>query len=96
MAFSVPAAASESGSELTYHEETLKHFLREKGYSPLAVNEGLAVVLAELADESFTGIGISCGGGMCNVALSYLSIPSLTFSIQRAATSSTGRSGSRA
>jgi hypothetical protein len=38
-------------------------------------------VLAELADESFTGIGISCGGGMCNVALSYLSVPSLTFSI---------------
>jgi hypothetical protein len=38
-------------------------------------------VLAELAKESFTGIGISCGGGMCNVAVSYLSIPSLTFSL---------------
>jgi hypothetical protein len=81
IAFSVPAASAETGNELTYHEETLKAHLRGRGYAPLAVNEGLAVVLAELAAESFTGIGISCGGGMCNVALSYLSIPSLTFSI---------------
>jgi hypothetical protein len=81
LAFSVPAAGAEINSELTYHEGTIKNYLRTKGYNPLAVNEGLAVVLAELADESFTGIGISCGGGMCNVALAYLSIPSITFSI---------------
>jgi len=83
LAFSVPAGAGDMESELTYHEETLKHFLRSRGYTPIAVNEGLAVVLAELANESFTGIGISCGGGMCNVALAYLSIPSLTFSIAK-------------
>lgn len=81
IAFSVPAAARDMGAELTYHEETIKHYLRDRGYTPLAVNEGLAVVLAELAKENFTGIGISCGGGMCNVAFSFLSIPSLTFSI---------------
>lgn len=81
LAFSVPAASNVTGHELTYHEETLKRYLRERGYTPLAVNEGLAVVLAELAKEGFTGVGISCGGGMCNVALSYLSIPSMTFSI---------------
>lgn len=83
LAFSVPAASAETGHELTYHEETLKRYVRERGYTPLAVNEGLAVVLAELAKESFTGIGISCGGGMCNVAVSYLSIPSLTFSLSQ-------------
>jgi hypothetical protein len=81
MAFSVPAPGGGIDAELTYHEGTIKNYLRGKGYSPLAVNEGMAVVLAELADDSFTGIGISCGGGMCNVALSYLSIPSLTFSV---------------
>jgi hypothetical protein len=81
IAFSVPAASAETGADITYHEETLKRYLKGRGYTPLAVNEGLAVVLAELANESFTGIGISCGGGMCNVALSYLSIPSLAFSI---------------
>jgi hypothetical protein len=81
MAFSVPAPGGGIHSELTYHEGIIKTYLRGKGYTPIAVNEGMAVVLAELADESFTGIGISCGGGMCNVALSYLSIPSLTFSM---------------
>ncbi len=81
MAFSVRAAGLEIASELTYHEGTIKNYLRGKGYAPLAVNEGLAVVLAELADESFTGIGISLGGGMCNVALAYLSIPSFAFSL---------------
>ena len=81
LAFSVPAAASETGHELTYHEETIKRYLQGRGYTPLAVNEGLAVVLAELSKEGFTGIGISCGGGMCNVAISYLSIPSLTVAL---------------
>lgn len=81
LAFSVPAPGGDINSELTYHEGSIKNFLRGKGYTPLAVNEGLAVVFAELAKESYTGIGISCGGGMCNVALSYLSVPSLTFSI---------------
>ena len=81
LAFSVPAPGGDINSELTYHEGSIKNFLRGKGYTPLAVNEGLAVIFAELAKESFTGIGISCGGGMCNVALSYLSIPSLTFSL---------------
>jgi hypothetical protein len=83
LAFSVPAPSAETGADLTYHEETVKRYLRGKGYKPLAVNEGLAVILAELADESYTGIGISCGGGMCNVALAYLSVPSLSFSIAK-------------
>lgn len=83
LAFSVPAACEQTGDDLTYHEETLKRYLAGRGYTPLAVNEGLAVVLAELANEGFTGIGISCGGGMCNVALAYLSVPSLTFSMAR-------------
>jgi hypothetical protein len=54
------------------------------GYTPVAINEGLAVVMSELADEAFTGIGISMGGGMCNVCLSYISVPVVTFSIQKA------------
>jgi hypothetical protein len=83
LAFSVPAASEETGADLTYHEESVKRYLQAKGYKPLAVNEGLAVILSELADESFTGIGISCGGGMCNVALAFLSVPSLTFSMAK-------------
>jgi actin-related protein len=41
------------------------------------------VIFAELEEENFSGIGISCGGGMCNVALAFLSIPSIMFSINK-------------
>ena len=53
------------------------------GYKAVAINEGLAVVFAELENNNFTGIGISCGGGMCNGTLAYLSIPSIMFSIAK-------------
>jgi actin-related protein len=50
----------------------------------MAINEGLAVVFSELEDHNFTGIGVSCGGGMCNVTLAFLSIPSIMFSLPKA------------
>jgi len=83
LAFSVPAAAPGKDAELTYHEATLRTHFESIGYKAVAINEGLAVVFSELEDENFTGIGISCGGGMCNAALAYLSIPAIMFSIPK-------------
>lgn len=83
LAFSVPAASDGRNSALTYHEATFRGYFQSLGYNAIAINEGLAVVFAELESENFTGIGISCGGGMCNVALSFLSIPSILFSIAK-------------
>jgi hypothetical protein len=84
LAFSVPAAAEGHDDDLTYHEATLRQYFQGLGYKAVAINEGLAVVFSELEDENFTGIGISCGGGMCNGTLAYLSIPSIMFSIPKA------------
>ena len=83
LAFSVPAAPPGGDPQLTYHEATLRRYYEAQGYKPIAINEGLAVVFSELEDQNFTGIGISCGGGMCNVTLAYLSIPSIMFSIPK-------------
>jgi actin-like ATPase involved in cell morphogenesis len=83
LAFSVPAAAQGRGSQLTYHEATLRQHFEAMGYRAVAINEGLAVIFAELEDNNFTGIGVSCGGGMCNATLAYLSIPSIMFSISK-------------
>ena len=58
-------------------------YFESLGYKAVAINEGLAVIFSELEDQNFTGIGISCGGGMCNVTLAYLSIPSIMFSITK-------------
>lgn len=83
LAFSVPAAPNGNEAQLTYHEATLRRYFESQGYKAVAINEGLAVIFSELEDQNFTGIGISCGGGMCNVALAFLSIPSIMFSIPK-------------
>src|SRR4051812_6301233 len=81
--FSVPAAAPGADDSVTYHEASLRQILSEFGYDVHSINEGLAVVYAELESSNFTGIGISCGGGLCNVFLSYMSVPVLSFSINK-------------
>ncbi len=53
-------------------------------YEPVSINEGLAIVYSELESSNYTGIGISCGGGLCNVCLAYLSVPIISFSIPKA------------
>jgi hypothetical protein len=82
--FSVPAAPSGEAGSLTYHETTIRQILTRLGYRAKSISEGLAVVYAELEDSNYTGIGVSCGGGLCNVCLSYLSVPVLSFSVPKA------------
>ena len=82
--FTVPAAPAGAEENLPYHKATLKQVFRDLGYEAETVNEGLAVVYSELESTNYTGIGISCGGGLCNVCFSYLSVPVITFSIPKA------------
>ena len=82
--FTVPAAPLGAEDAVTYHEATIKQILAETGYHSMSLNEGLAVIYSELESSNYTGIGISMGGGLCNVALAYLSVPVLSFSIPKA------------
>lgn len=82
--YTVPAAPLGAEENLTYHEVTLRQILSDLGYQATSVNEGLAVVYSELESSNYTGIGISCGGGLCNVCFSYLSVPVLSFSVPKA------------
>jgi hypothetical protein len=81
--FSVPAAPLDT-EENTYHETTLQQVLSELGYEAHGINEGLATVYAEMEESNYSGIGISCGGGLCNVCLAYLSVPVMSFSMAKA------------
>jgi hypothetical protein len=84
LCFTVPAAPLGHEDNLTYHETTLRQILSDMGYEVKSINEGLSVIYAELDQSNYTGIGISCGGGLCNVCLAYLSVPVMSFSIPRA------------
>jgi len=79
----LPFVPDNWGHRLIYHEAILRSFFISMGYRVKTVNEGLAVVLSELGDTNFSGIGVSLGGGMCNGCLSYLSLPILNFSIAK-------------
>jgi actin-like ATPase involved in cell morphogenesis len=81
--FSVPGKGEGVNGKLVYHEAMLRNFLQTLGYNARSINEGQAVVFSELQDENFTGIGISFGGGMCNVSVSFMSMPMITFSIPK-------------
>src|SRR5919205_804027 len=83
LCFSAPGKGEGAGGNLVYHEAVLKQFLQSLGYNAKPINEGQAVVFSELQEENFTGIGISLGGGMCNVSVSFMSMPMITFSIPK-------------
>lgn len=84
LCFSVPAAPLGADKEVIAHEADLKTMLSEMGYEASSISEGLAVVYGEMENSNYTGIGVSCGGGLCNVCLSYLSVPVFSFSIGKA------------
>jgi hypothetical protein len=81
--FTVPGNPMDSPASVVFHESVIKKHLESLGYSAISINEGLAVIFSELEADNFTGIGISLGGGMCNVCFSYLSVPVVAFSIQK-------------
>ncbi len=83
LCFSVPAPEPGSEMDLVFHEGMLRKHLVGLGYKAKSISEGMAIVLSDLADDNFTGIGISMGAGMCNVCLSFLSVPVIVFSISR-------------
>jgi hypothetical protein len=81
--YSVPGDPIDSDLSVAYHRDLFDAVLRSLGYKPSHIIEGHAVTFAELGEEDFTGIGISCGGGMFNICVAYKSMPALYFSTAR-------------
>jgi hypothetical protein len=82
--FSVPAPTGTAEEGIAYHQASIGQILTELGYQAQPIEEGLAVVFAEMSESNYTGIGISCGSGLCNVCLSVLSVPVISFSVPKA------------
>jgi len=87
LCYSVPANAINENTDADYHRKILeaifKAFKSEKGWKVDArpINEAMALVYAELGEKMFTGIGVSCGAGMVNVAFSLFGAEVFSFSI---------------
>jgi len=81
--FSVPANPVDADFNNIYHREMFKRFLTESGYAATPINEGMAVAWSELEDKDLTGLSISFGAGMINVAMSYKGLEVFSFSVAR-------------
>ena len=85
--YSVPANAINEETDADYHNKVLESIFKAyksktgKTVDARPINEALALVYAELQDKGFTGIGISFGAGMVNVAFSLFAAPVFQFAI---------------
>jgi hypothetical protein len=82
--FSIPAPGLEGSSAIAYHEASIQEILKQLGFNAQPIQEGLAVVFGEMSGSNYTGIGISCGSGLCNVCLAALSVPVISFAVPKA------------
>lgn len=82
--YSIPAAPVDApDKDVTYHEAVFKRVIEDLGYTAMPGNEAMAIIYSECAKDMFSGIGVSMGSGMSNVAMAYMTMPVLEFSVQR-------------
>ena len=81
--FSVPGEPLDADFNVIYHIKMIEGFLKSLGYAPTPINEAHAIILSELGGEEFTGMGLSFGGGMVNVCLSFMSVPIFKFTVAK-------------
>lgn len=85
--YCVPANAINEETDADYHGKILESIFRdfedENGHVVKAhpINEGLALVYAELGHKMSTGLGVSCGAGMVNVCFAKFGSPVFAFSL---------------
>jgi len=91
LCFCAPGDPVNKSSTTLFHKTILTNYLKGLGYTVECIPEALAIIYSErpVADDPdeedgqsvFTGIGISCGGGMANICLAKKKMPLINFSI---------------
>jgi actin-like ATPase involved in cell morphogenesis len=73
----------EDTPSVLYHEKVFGQILKTLGYKSKPLNEAMGVILSNCKKENYSGIGISFGCGLTNVACSYKSLNIIKFAIAR-------------
>jgi hypothetical protein len=82
--FSVPAnPVDRPDRDIIYHKGIFERIVKECGFTPHAGNEAMAIIYSQTAEEGFSGIALSFGSGMTNVAMAINTVEGLTFSVSR-------------
>jgi hypothetical protein len=85
--FTVPANPIDQDFDNTFHKSMIQNFFEKLGYNVKPINEALCVCFSENpimkstdGDIPFSGITISCGAGMWNIALCFKGMQLVEFS----------------
>jgi hypothetical protein len=81
--FCIPAAPVDEDRDVVYHRGIFERIVTECGYKAISSNEAMAIIYSETAPEGFSGLAISFGSGMCNIALAVNGIEGFSFSVAR-------------
>ncbi len=82
--YSVPAAPIDDPTQdVIFHTEVFRKIIRDKGYTAHPMNEAMAIIYSQCAEETFSGLAVSFGAGMANIALSYQANKGMEFALAR-------------
>ena len=84
LVFCVPAQPidqEDDDFDVGYHEDVIVDILNSIGYDSKAINEAEALCYAELENDDYTGLSISCGSGMQNVCVMLNGEPTVMLSV---------------
>ena len=81
--YSVPASPIDSDKDVIYHKRLFEQMIDNMGYTAISSNEAMAIIFSEAGRCDFTGLSISFGSGMTNIALAMKTIECHTFSVAR-------------
>jgi len=82
--YSVPSKPIDNIFDIMYHTEMMGLYIKQMGFEADPINEAFAIALSELLDDGLTGIALSYGAGMTNIAVVHEGDPLVEFSVTRA------------
>ncbi|MGE4158168.1 MAG: hypothetical protein AB7F75_03640 [Planctomycetota bacterium] len=90
VAITSPADPLDGSFDTTFHRTVLTRHIKNMGYTPIVLNEALAIVYSENPvcqsegeNVPFSGLGISFGAGMVNIVATWRAQKLLEFSVSR-------------
>ena len=81
--YCIPSKPIDVQRETSYHEDVLRTIIEQYGYKVKKIEEAVALGYEGLVDTQLTGVAISMGAGMCNIAVMYQGMTALSFSVSR-------------
>ena len=81
--YCIPSKPIDVKRETSYHEDVLRTIIEQYGYKVKKIEEAVAIGYEGLVDTQLTGLALSMGAGMCNIAVMYQGMTALSFSVSR-------------